>query len=114
MNIQVVNESGVGTYVVVSNKVWTFKSTPVTDEWTDEVEKNAIDEIAVSLNPSETDELYAEYDSFVEARKNAEAEAAYRAEHPEEFEYDEVPTDEASDTVLNEHYEGDVAENEVV
>jgi hypothetical protein len=103
MNIQVVNESGVGTYVVVSNKVWAFKSTPVTGEWTDEVEKDAVDEIAISLNPDEIDELYAEYDSFVEARKNAEAEAQYRAEHPEEFESDMIPDEgpvsEASEEV---------------
>jgi predicted glutamine amidotransferase len=86
MNIQVAGESGVGTYMIVSTEVWTAKSTPVTGEWTDDTEKEAVDEIAMALSDNEANLLYAEYDSFVEARKNAEAEAAYRAEHPEEFE----------------------------
>lgn len=77
--------TGIGSfiYLTIGNSV--YKSTPVDGEFNRAAMDAAMDELYNEIPQELVEAVELKYISLCEAMQNAEAEAAYREQHPEEF-----------------------------
>lgn len=91
-----VSASGIGSFISVTIDDTNYKSTAVQGEFTKEAMDAAMEEIYKIVPTEDRESVELQYAAYLQAVANTEAEAKYRAEHPEEFESERSTEDVTS------------------